>query len=127
MDSISQRVLVVDDEDVNRRIATLFLQRAGYHVEEAANGPQAWEMLQKRTYELVLLDISMPGMSGIELCRLIRSQQPASGPAVVAYTAHAMAISSVELTSAGFDGLVTKPISKASLLDTVNQCIDARH
>lgn len=114
-------VLVVDDEEVNRRIATLFLQRAGYEVQESSNGLKAWEKLQDNTFDLILLDISMPEMSGLELCRKIRDSDTLGKPAIVAYTAHAMAIEQQEILDAGFDGIITKPVSRAVLLETISQ------
>lgn len=112
-------VLVVDDEAVNRSVARLFLERAGYRVVQADNAPLAWTLLQHGGVDLVLLDISMPGISGLDLCRLIRRSLPEGGPPVVAYTAHAVGIERSEMLQAGFDAVVCKPISKASLLDTL--------
>ena len=123
---VADTILVVDDEDANRRIATLFLQRQGYQVVDARDAASAWEAMQSHEYRLILLDISMPGESGLDLCRRIRANYQGRQPAVVAYTAHAMAMEQSEILAAGFDDIVTKPISKQVLLDKVAQALATR-
>jgi len=61
------RILIVDDDSEFRRSLKRILQKAGYHVNSASNGSQASEMLNKRVYPLILLDLHMPGKSGLEL------------------------------------------------------------
>ncbi|MBV1777422.1 response regulator [Burkholderiaceae bacterium DAT-1] len=110
------RVLVVDDVDINRRVAGLFLKMAGYEIDEASDAASAWQKISSEQYDLVLLDISMPDMSGADLCRKIRAELPQPQPKLCAYTAHAIESEQREILAAGFDGIVTKPISKDSLL-----------
>lgn len=116
-------VLIVDDEEINRRVATLFLERAGYAVRAVKDAAEAWAILQQQDFDLVLLDISMPGESGISLCQRIRQDYRGNQPAVIAYTAHAMAIEQDEIRQAGFDAIATKPVSKKDLLQQITNTL----
>lgn len=124
--SLGSSILVVDDESTNRRIASLFLERAGFDTDEAVDAITAWQAMQVRVYDLILLDISMPGESGISLCQRIRANYCGRQPAIVAYTAHALAMEQSEIMAAGFDDIVTKPISKQALLGKVEEALQKR-
>jgi CheY-like chemotaxis protein len=108
-------VLVVDDNAVNRKLAVALLKRRGMQVDEADGGTVAIELLRKKRYDTVLLDISMPVMDGKEVCRIIRST-PDLAALHVAYTAHAMESERQSIMAAGFDDLLVKPISGQDLL-----------
>jgi len=124
---MSKRILVVDDVILNRMLAIALLKREGWVVAEAANGSQALEMLAgEHGFQAVLLDISMPGINGEEVCRTLRANPETSGLPIVAYTAHAMEEDGERLISAGFDTLLIKPISAASLQTALEQAIAAR-
>lgn len=110
-----RKVLVVDDNAVNRKLAAALLKRLGMHVEEAEGGFVALDMLKSRPFDAVLLDISMPVMDGKEVCQLIRSSPDLSNLWVVAYTAHAMESERQSIMAAGFDDLLVKPISGQDL------------
>jgi two-component system chemotaxis response regulator CheY len=110
-----RRVLVVDDHPVNRTLVCVLLRDAGWHVEEAVDGHAGLAKLAAGTFDTVLLDISMPDISGDEVCRRIRADGKLKTLRVIAYTAHALDNERDKILSAGFDGLLTKPISKASL------------
>ena len=69
-------ILVVDDDESLRRVTQVQLQQAGYRAEASSSGRQALEVLQSRTVDLVLTDLKMPGMSGLELLRAVQAQQP---------------------------------------------------
>lgn len=106
-----RRVLVVDDNDINRKLAATVLKRRGWQVREAENGPQALELLQVEAFDYVLLDIGMPGMDGCEVCRRIRESFTSEALRVVAYTAHALETERERIMAAGFDDIITKPVS----------------
>lgn len=72
-------ILVVDDDDQIRRYLSIFLRNDGHSVAEAADGDAAAEALQAAAFDLVVTDISMPGMDGLELIRAVRERQPAAG------------------------------------------------
>lgn len=112
---MSPRVLVVDDHPVNRLLVGVMLREAGCAVTEAENGKQALARLEDGTFDIVLLDISMPDISGDEVCRRIRADARFAGLRIIAYTAHAMNGERDQIMAAGFDGLLTKPITRASL------------
>lgn len=106
-----KRVLVVDDNLVNRKLASAMLQKRGWTVEEADNGYAALEKLESAAFDYVLLDISMPGIDGEEVCRRIRQMEATQGLHVVAYTAHALESEKARIMSAGFNDIVTKPVT----------------
>lgn len=111
-----KRILVVDDNPVNRKLAAAMLRKGGWEVEDAENGTIALEKLAANTYQAVLLDISMPGIGGEDVCRQIRANESLKGLRVVAYTAHAMESEKQTIMSAGFDDIVIKPVTMEALL-----------
>ncbi|AVM75245.1 response regulator [Magnetospirillum gryphiswaldense] len=115
-----KRALVVDDNDVNRMLAGRLLNKAGWVVDMAEDGAQALDWLEGNRVDLVLLDISMPGLSGEDVCRTVRARQLCQGAKVVAYTAHAMPEEREQFLACGFDAILTKPISKAGMQDLLN-------
>ena len=110
-----KRVLVVDDNATNRKLAAALLKKQGWEVAEADNGQAAIDALAHSSFDAVLLDISMPGMDGEEVCRRIRANGALTGLRVVAYTAHAMAHEKQQIMSAGFDDILIKPVTMAAL------------
>lgn len=109
-------ILVVDDDEINRKVAGLFLQRMGWKTDQAVSAFEALEQLQQHDYHCVLLDISMPGMSGIELCRKLRAEPRWQDLRLIAYTAHAMSDEQDAMLKAGFNAIVTKPLTRDSLV-----------
>ena len=105
-------VLVVDDAAINRLLARAFLERLGWQVSEAEEAAEALAHLAQRRPEQVLLDIRMPGVDGIALCRQIRALYADGGHVrIVAYTAHALPDEVAVIRSAGFDEVLVKPVS----------------
>lgn len=115
----SRRILIVDDHPINRRLPAVILGDAGWIIDEAANGEDALTRLGSASYDAVLLDISMPGMSGEDVCRRIRANGRLQHLRVIAYTAHAMEENRDDIMNAGFHGILVKPISRQSLLDAL--------
>jgi len=109
--------LVVDDNDVNRLLAERLLTKLGWRVDTAEDGLAALAWMRAHCADLVLLDISMPGMSGDEVCRAARAEGLCRNSKLVAYTAHAMPEEKAQFLAAGFDGVLTKPISKAHIVE----------
>lgn len=109
--------LVVDDNEVNRLLAERLLAKLGWRVDTAEDGLAALAWLRGHCADLVLLDISMPGMSGDEVCRTARAEGLCQGSKLVAYTAHAMPEEKTQFLAAGFDGILTKPISKTHIAE----------
>jgi CheY-like chemotaxis protein len=113
--SNSRRLLVVDDNPVNRKLAVAFVQRLGWQAEQADGGPAALRLLADSHFDMVLLDISMPQMSGEEVLAHIRQTSALAGLRVVAYTAHALPEEKQELLALGFDDLLIKPVTLKSM------------
>lgn len=113
------KVLVVDDQAVNRLLPTTLLKQKGCGVMETDSAEAALEILEQREFDCILLDISMPGMSGIELCQLLRARESTRRTRIVAYTAHAMPEERTDILNAGFDDLLIKPISRNELYAVV--------
>jgi two-component system, chemotaxis family, chemotaxis protein CheY len=105
------RVLIVDDNAVNRRMAEVVFQKLGWEVATVDSGAQALLHLTTHRYDLVLLDISMPGMNGMDVCQHIRADRALAGLRVIAYTAHAFLEEQQRFLAGGFDDILVKPIS----------------
>jgi two-component system sensor histidine kinase/response regulator len=118
------RILLAEDNAVNQQVALKTLEQLGYHADIAADGLQAVRALQERTYDLVLMDVQMPEMDGLEATRQIRSSQSGvRNPSVpiVALTAHAMAGDRLACLAAGMDDYLAKPIKRDELMDVLNR------
>ena len=109
------RVLVVDDNATNQEVARALLEAVGVTVSTASSGVEALETLDASAFDVVLMDIHMPGMSGIETLAAIRAAGRDTLP-VVALTADAMAGERERLLALGFDGYLSKPIEPAALV-----------
>ena len=107
----AQSVLIIDDEAVNRRLAQVMFQKLGWEVETVDSGDRALLHLAARRYDLILLDISMPGMHGLDVCRHIRADQRRMAVRVIAYTAHVLLEQQQRFLASGFDAVLLKPIS----------------
>jgi CheY-like chemotaxis protein len=107
----THRVLIIDDDAVNRRVAQALFQKLGWEVEAVDSGERALLSLAAHCPDLVLLDISMPGITGMEVCQRIRADQGLAGVRVIAYTAHALREQQQRFLTGGFDDVLVKPIS----------------
>ncbi|HXB68707.1 MAG TPA: response regulator transcription factor [Candidatus Acidoferrales bacterium] len=108
------KILVVDDEPAMRRALRASLTASGYLVEEARDGEQAIAMVQRQPIDVVLLDIHMPGIGGLETCRRIRPLAPQAGIIMITVTDHVD--QKVQTLEAGADDYVTKPFLFRELL-----------
>jgi signal transduction histidine kinase/ActR/RegA family two-component response regulator len=110
------RILVVEDNATNQRVALLLLERMGYRADLAANGREAVAALAQRGYDLVLMDVEMPEMDGIEATRQIRAQKPREAqPRIVGVTANTAREDRAAYLAAGMDDCLAKPIRIAEL------------
>lgn len=115
------KILVVDDNTVNRRLVSALLEPAGNTIVDAASGEEALRRLEAEAFDLVLMDINMPVMSGLDATRQIRAMPaPVCNIPVIALSASAMAEEIVRCREAGMNGHVAKPIDAAHLLRTVS-------
>ncbi len=113
------RVLVVEDDPANRQLAVRILEREGYQVEQADGGPRALEIAEAMPVDLVLMDLSMPGMDGLETTRRLRQLAGHATTPVIALTAHAMTEDTQNAIAAGCDDVMVKPYRPAELIATV--------
>jgi signal transduction histidine kinase/ActR/RegA family two-component response regulator len=121
------RVLVADDNPINQAVARAILEAAGCNVEAVADGAQALERLRIEAFDVVLMDVHMPVMDGIEAVGRLRDGQ--AGPPdvpVVALTADAMPGEEARLKALGFDALQHKPVQPAALIAAIAQVLAAR-
>jgi len=115
----STLILVVEDNDKNRKLARDILVHQGYDVIEAETGEQGVRLAQERRPALVLMDIQLPGMDGIEALRQLRVDPLTRHIPVIAVTASAMTRDRAKIMAAGFDGYQSKPISVKPFLAAV--------
>jgi signal transduction histidine kinase len=122
-DSRPLSVLLVEDNAVNRRLAEIVLTRRGHTVVAADTGPGALRALGERYFDLVLMDLQLPGMDGIAATRAIRARETSSGRQVpvLALTAHALPGVREQCLEAGMNGYLTKPLKPADLLEAVER------
>jgi CheY-like chemotaxis protein len=115
------RILLVEDNVVNQRVASGLLTRRGHHVTIAHDGLQALARLESETFDLVLMDLQMPVMGGLDATVAIRQRERATSQHVriVAMTAHAMSSDRERCLAAGMDGYLSKPIDPTMLFAVV--------
>jgi PAS domain S-box-containing protein len=113
----SERILLVEDNAVNQKVALHMLGRLGYRADVAGNGLEALEAVERQPYDVILMDMQMPEMDGLEATRRIVARHPdrASRPWIVALTANAMKTDVDACFAAGMDDFLTKPLTMPSL------------
>lgn len=116
-------ILVVDDDPQIRRVMRTTLIGHSYEVSDARSGEEALDRLREDSFDLVLLDINMPGMSGLETCRTIRSGESSLGLAIIMLTVRNTERDKVEALDAGADDYVTKPFSTPELLARIRAAL----
>lgn len=114
---MKHRVLVVDDESTLRHFLRLHLQEQGYLVSEAADGKTALELIDQQTFDVVLLDLRLTDMHGLEILRRLRQVSPTTS--IIIMTAYATLDSAIEALRQGAHDYVTKPFETAELLASV--------
>lgn len=120
-------VLVVDDEEANRRLCHIVLEGEGIRCEEAANGLEALEILRQRAFDLVLLDIDMPGMRGTEVLGKLRANPPCANLKIIMLSGRASGDEMSGMMLAGADDYLTKPFSLVQLSARVRAALRLKH
>ena len=122
------RLLLVEDNAVNQKLALRLLEKMGHHVSCVLNGREAVNAFKSATFDLILMDIQMPVMGGVEATQKIReAEQETSGHVpIIAMTAHAMAGDAEKYLSAGMDGYVSKPVRAGFLRAEIDRLAGAR-
>jgi two-component system cell cycle response regulator DivK len=114
------QILVVEDNERNMKLFRDVLEASGYRTLEAATGERAVEMMFQHRPDLVLMDIQLPGIDGVEALDRLRTDERFSAVPVLALTAQAMEGDRERFLAAGFDGYLSKPVDIAEFIATVN-------
>ena len=116
------RILLAEDNVVNQKLALRLLQQMGYRADLASNGIEAIESVQRQAYDVVLMDVQMPEMDGLEASRQINARwRPEERPRIIAMTANAMQGDRDMCLAAGMDDYLTKPIRVERLVEALSQ------
>lgn len=118
-----RKLLIVDDEDGVRALVRMTLDGGGYQILEACEGLQALELAREHRPELVLLDVMLPDLSGMEVCRRIKDDLDLASTTVVMLTARTQTSDLGEAEEAGADGYFTKPFSPIALTRKVESIL----
>ena len=118
-------ILVADDDPLVRKSITFILQRAGYSVETAPNGQEALDQIYAKRPTLAILDVMMPLMDGLDVCRTVKGDPTLTDIPVFLVTARAMADERERGLAAGADDYITKPFANQELLERVREIFDA--
>ena len=119
---VAERILVVDDEEMNRDLLQRILDRAGYQVTTAVDGQEALTLLRQETFHVVLTDLIMPGMTGIEVIQELKTLAPSTMGII--QTGHSSIETAVEAMRAGAYDYVTKPVQRDELLVVIQHALE---
>ena len=124
---VLMNVLLVEDHEINQKLATTLLERWGHHVEVAANGQVALEMVARQQFDVILMDMMMPVMDGLEATRRIRAMETRRRTPIIAMTANAMESDRDRCLAAGMDDYISKPIKAQELQQMLQHFSSAHH
>ena len=119
-------VLIVEDNDKNMKLARDVLRAKGYETLEAVTGEEGVKLAKEKKPDLVLMDIQLPGINGIEAFRQIRADAATRAIPVCALTASVTPTDRSAINAAGFDAFLSKPINLKEFLDTVKRLVEKR-
>ena len=117
----SLRILLAEDNVSSQKVAKQILKRLGYKADVVANGIEALQALQRQPYDLVLMDLKMPEMDGLQATRIIRQKWPDNGPKIIAVTAYALHGDKEKCIEAGMDDYISKPIKLNELAEMLRK------
>lgn len=118
-------ILIVEDNEKNMKLARDVLQAKGYATLEAVTGEDGVRAAIEKKPDLVLMDIQLPGINGIEALRRLRAEPACARIPIVAFTASVTPTDRSQISAAGFDGFLSKPINLKDFLDTVKRLLEA--
>jgi len=117
----SLRILLAEDNVTSQKVALKMLKSMGFNADVVANGIEALQALERQHYDMVLMDLRMPIMNGLEATRIIRQRWPDNGPRVVALTAYALQGDRDRCIEAGMDDYISKPIKLEELAEALSK------
>ena len=121
MGPLDKTVLVVEDNDLNMKLFHDLLEMGGYNVLQAKDGMEGWRMAREQRPDLILMDIQLPGVDGLEVTKWLKDDENLKSIPVIAVTAFAMKGDEEKIREAGCDGYIVKPISLSDFLETVER------
>jgi CheY-like chemotaxis protein len=116
-----KKILLIEDNEVNRRLAGFLLRSQGYQVIEATTAQAAFDMIRDNRPDLIVMDIQLPGMDGLEATAKLKAEPATANIPVIAVTSYAMAGDRDKALAAGCSGYVTKPIDKTIFLAEISR------
>ena len=119
-------ILIVDDNQANLKLARVLLEGEGFDTRTAVDAEEALDALQNFKPDIILMDIQLPGIDGLELTRQLKARPATKDILIVALTAYAMKGDEQKARDAGCDGYITKPIDTRTLSDTIVSYLDAK-
>ena len=117
-------ILIVEDNEKNMKLVRDILRHKGHATLEAVTGEEGVRLARERRPDLVLMDIQLPGIDGIEALRQVRADPACSAIPIIAFTASVMQADRSQFSAAGFDGFLSKPINIKEFLETVKRVLE---
>ncbi len=121
MSPLDKTVLVVEDNDLNMKLFHDVLEAGGYNVLQATDGMEGWRMAREQRPDLIIMDIQLPDVSGLEVTKWLKADETLKSIPVIAITAFAMAGDKVKILEGGCDAYIVKPISIPDFLRTIER------
>jgi len=118
-------ILIIEDNEKNMKLARDVLQSRGYRTLEAVTGEDGVRLAKESKPDLVLMDIQLPGINGIEALRQVRADPDCARIPIVAFTASVTPADRSQISAAGFDGFLSKPINLKEFLETVKRLLES--
>jgi CheY-like chemotaxis protein len=123
---VAERILIVDDNPTNLKLVTYLMQQHGYEVVTAGDADDAIASIRKSPPDLILMDVQLPGIDGLELTRQLKADPATKSIVIIALTAYAMKGDQEKAREAGCDDYVTKPIDTRALPEIVAKHLATR-
>jgi len=125
-DQPRNRILLVEDNPINRELAIMVLSGSGYQVDVAVDGEEGLHKARSSIYDLVLMDIKLPGIDGLTVTRMLKADPQTSGLPIIALTANAMKGDEKAAIAAGCEGYITKPIEVGTFVQQISGILEAK-
>lgn len=120
------KILIAEDNSINQKLLVMMLKMLGYKADAVSDGMQVLQRIQKKTYDLILLDIQMPKLDGVETVHELLKMQLKNMPRIIAITAYAMGGDREKYLSAGMNGYLSKPFRMEELVKEMKRVMVGR-